>query len=144
MSIKITLGSESKSNAFVTFRTKFVIMMSPRRAAENQLVCCDTQRRLGSQRVLLVAAFAKKILQDRSTFFLQNTRCNFAPVIKGRHLQEVHHAPSGSGRWICAAENHAADSRVHDRACAHCARFFRHIKIAIHQTPIADGRFSLR
>ena len=104
---------------------------------------CDTQRRLGSRRALLVAAFAEKILQDRSTFFLQNTRCNFASVIEGRHLQEVHHAPSGSGKRIRAAKDHAAYSRVHDRTCAHCARFFGHIKIAIRETPIADGRFSL-
>ena len=107
------------------------------------LVCCNTERRLASRRVSPLAAFAKKILQNRSTLFLQNTRCNFAPVIKGRHLQEVHHASGGSGRQICAAEDHAADSRVHDRACAHCARFFGHIKIAIRQTPIANGRFSL-
>ena len=106
------------------------------------LVCCNTKRRLASRRVPLTT-FAKKILQDRSTFFLQNTGCNFAPVIKGRHLKEVHHAPGGSGRRICAAEDHAADSRVHDRACAHCARFFGHIKIAIRQTPITNGRFSL-
>ena len=108
------------------------------------MVCYDTQLRLGSRRVLLVAAFAKEILQDRSTFFLQNTQRNFAPVIEGRHLQEIYHAPGGSGRWICAAENHAADSRVYDRARAHSARLFGHIKIAIHQTPIADRRFSLR
>ena len=92
---------------------------------------------------MFVAAFAEKILQDRSTFFLQNTGCNFAPVIKGRHVKEVNYAPGGSGRQICAAEDHVADSRVHDRACAHCARFFGHIKIAIRQTPITNGRFSL-
>jgi hypothetical protein len=107
------------------------------------LACCNTERRLASRRVLPLAAFTKKILQNRSAFFLQNTGCNFAPVIKGRHLKEVHHASGGSGRRICAAEDHAADSRVHDRACAHCARFFGHIKIAIRQTPITNGRFSL-
>src|SRR6476659_3166627 len=80
------------------------------------LVSCNTKRRLASRRVSPVAAFAKKILQNRSAFFLQNTRCNFAPVIKSRHLKEVHYAPAGSGRQICAAEDDAANSRVHDCA----------------------------
>ena len=33
---------------------------------------------------------------------------------------------------------------MHKRACAHGARFFGHVKIAIHQTPITNGCFSLR
>ena len=33
-----------------------------------------------------LAALAKEILQDRCTFFLQNTGCNLAAVIKGLHL----------------------------------------------------------
>jgi len=46
-------------------------------------------------------------------------------------------------RQVAAAEDHAPDSRVHKRACAHSAWLLGDIKIAIRQTPIANGRFSL-
>ena len=100
-------------------------------------------RQLGSHLSLLVSAFAEKILQNRSAFFVQNTRCDFTTMIQGRHLQEIHHATRSASRGIWAAEDHAPDSRVHKRACAHSAWLLGDIKIAIRQTPIADGRFSL-
>jgi hypothetical protein len=92
---------------------------------------------------LLVAALPKKILQNRSAFFLENTGRDFASVIEARHLQKIHHAFRSTGGGIRAAEDHAPDSRVHKRARAHSARLLGHIKIAIRQTPITNGRFSL-
>src|SRR5207249_1677950 len=73
---------------------------------------------------LRFAASAKKILQNCCTFAFQNTGCDFASVIQRRHLQEVHHASGRACQCVSAAENHAPDSSVHERARAHCTRFF--------------------
>src|SRR5438067_10769068 len=92
---------------------------------------------------LVAAAFPKEILQDCSALFLQNTGRNFTAVIQSGDLKKVHDASGCSSRGIRAAENYAPDPRVQKRTCAHRARLFSHIKIAISQTPITNGRFCL-
>jgi hypothetical protein len=81
--------------------------------------------------VACVASFAKKILKDRRAFILQNTCCDIASVIEARQLQKVDYASGSTAHGIRAAENDAADSRVHERACARRARPPQHIKVAI-------------
>jgi len=92
---------------------------------------------------LLVSPFPKEMLQNCRAVILQNTRCKIAPVIQCRHLQKVHHTSRSAGEWICATENHTADPRVHERPCAHRARFLGHIQIAVRQPPIAQGCLGL-
>jgi len=93
---------------------------------------------------LLAAALTKKILQNCRAIILQNARGNFAPVVEAWHLQKVHHASRGAGSRVRATENHASNSRVDERACAHRAWFLRHVEIALGQPPISNGCLSLR
>lgn len=74
---------------------------------------------------------------------LQDPGRNFATVIERLHLQKIDHASRRPGSNIGAAENDPTDPRVHKRPCAHRAGFLCYVKIAVNQTPIADGRFCL-
>ena len=93
---------------------------------------------------MFVAAFAKEILQNCHAFILQHTRNNIASVIEARHLQKIDYTSRSTANGICATENHAPNSRVHERACAHRAGLLGHVKIAIAQSPITYGCLSLR
>ena len=64
-------------------------------------------------------------------------------MVEAWHLQKVHHASRGAGSRVRATENHASNSRVDERACAHRAWFLRHVEIAFGQSPVANGCLSL-
>jgi hypothetical protein len=93
---------------------------------------------------LLVAAFAKEILQNHRAFILQNARCDVAMMIQRGQLQKVNDTSSGTGPRVCAAKNDTLNSHMHECARAHRARFLRHVKIAISQAPISYGSLRLR
>ena len=59
-------------------------------------------------------------------------------------MQEVHHAACGTGNRIRATENHASNSCMDQRACAHRAGLLRHVEVALGQSPIANSCLSLR
>jgi len=89
-----------------------------------------------------LAAFPKKILQDCSAFFLQNTRCDFAPVIQGLRLHEIHDASGSAGNRVCTTKNHAPDPCVHECAGAPRSRLCPDVKLAIYAAPITNCRFT--
>jgi len=120
-------------------------------ANPSQLFFCFSAERvpagppqLRSSRSLLAAAFAKKILQNWCALILQNAGSDIAPVIQRRHLEKINYAARRAGSRICATENHAPNSCMHQRACAHRAWLLGHVEIAVNQSPIANSCLSLR
>jgi hypothetical protein len=93
--------------------------------------------------ILLLATSTEEILQNARAFILQQAKRDIAPVVEPWHLQKIHNAPRSPGHGICTTENNPADSCMNERSGAHRARFLRDIQIAVRQTPIANGRFSL-
>jgi SH3 domain-containing YSC84-like protein 1 len=85
----------------------------------------------------------EKILEDRSTFLIQNGAGNLAAMIQTGHLEQIEGASSRSASRIGATENHAPHPHVNQRASTHRAWFFGDVKIAFVQPPIADGGFGL-
>lgn len=65
-------------------------------------------------------------------------------MVQSRHLQYIKQPTRRAATGIAAAKNHPAQSRMNERARAHRARFFRHVKIAIIEPPIFDDGFGLR
>src|SRR5213595_1243919 len=61
-----------------------------------------------------------------------------------RHLEKINYAARRAGSRICATENHAPNSCMHQRACAHRAWLLGHVEIAVNQSPIANSCLSLR
>src|SRR5436189_6083792 len=92
---------------------------------------------------LQIASPAKEVLQNSSTLILQDTGCDIAAVIEARHFQKVDHASRSAARWICATENHALDSCVHECTCAHRAWLLGDVNIAPRQPPVPYGCLSL-
>ncbi len=58
-------------------------------------------------------------------------------------LQQVHEASCGPVFGGGASKNDAVDPGVHQCPCAHRAGFFGHIKLAVCEPPIPDGRLCL-
>src|SRR5262249_34004907 len=92
---------------------------------------------------LSISLVAKEVLQNRCAFVLENARGDFAAVIEGVVLQQIHDCPAGPGPRISAAKNYPANSSVNDCPGAHRAGFLGHVNIAVRQAPIAHGCFCL-
>ena len=65
-------------------------------------------------------------------------------MIEGRMLEQIDDSASAAASRIGASKNNAAHPDMDKGAGAHHARLFGHVEIAIHETPISDGRFGLR
>src|SRR6516225_9592131 len=89
--------------------------------------------------ILLHTTSTEKSLQDGRAFILQEAGRDIAAVIEPWHLQKIHNAPRSAGHGICATENDAPNSRMHQRPRAHRAWLLRDIQIAIRHTPIANS-----
>jgi hypothetical protein len=89
------------------------------------------------------AFIAKEILQHRGAFILENPGSDLALVIQSRVLEQIYDAAGAAAARVGAAENHATNADVDERAGAHHAWLFGDVKIAINQTPIAHGCLGL-
>jgi lipid-binding SYLF domain-containing protein len=86
----------------------------------------------------------EKALEQRRTFLIQDSICDFAPVIQTGHLEQIDYSAGRAASRVGATKNHAAHPNMNQRAGTHGTRFLGYVEIAFIQAPVADGGFGLR
>src|SRR5436190_3328104 len=85
----------------------------------------------------------EKTLKKGSALLRQDAGGDLAMMIQAGQLEQINSSAGRATPRIRAAEDDAPDPDVDQRASTHRARFFRDVKIAIVQPPVADSRFRL-
>src|SRR3982750_2605819 len=81
---------------------------------------------------------SEKVLEQRRAFLSQDPTDDLATMIQAGQLQKIDNAAGSAASRIRAAENDAPHPDVDQCTGAHRARFFRDVKVALVQTPVAD------
>ena len=100
-------------------------------------------REEGRDPLAITSFIPEETLEQLPAFIFADTRGNQASMIQLRHLQQVNQAAGGASFGVGTTENYSAEPDMDDGAGAHGARFLRHVKIAIVESPIAHGALGL-